>query len=172
MTVEIRALRKSDQREGFRSGDEALDLYFRRYAGQNQFRHHLGVTYVAIEGERILGFVTVSPGSLDAEDLPSGRRIPPYPVPILRVARLAIGESARGRRLGEALLRFSIELAEQMRDEFGCVGLLVDAKRGAVGFYERYGFQVLKIVEGATEQKPESIPLFLGLGSVPPRRST
>ena len=95
MTVEIRALRKSDDREDFHSGDEALDLYFRRYAGQNQFRHHLGVTYVAIEEERVLGFVTVSPGSLDAEELPSGRRLPPYPVPVLRVARLAVDESAR-----------------------------------------------------------------------------
>jgi GNAT superfamily N-acetyltransferase len=170
MTVEIRALRKSDPRESFESGDEALDLYFRRYAGQNQFRHHLGVTYVAVEEEHVLGFITVSPGSLDAEELPSGRRPPPYPVPILRVARLAVDRSARGRRLGEALLRFSIELGEQMRDEFGCVGLLVDAKPGAVAFYERYGFQALTIVEGATEQKPEPVPMFLGLGSVPRRK--
>jgi hypothetical protein len=57
-----------------------------------------------------------------------------------------------------------------MREEFGCVGLLVDAKPGAVTFYERYGFQTLEIVEGATEQKPEPIPMFLGLGSVPPRK--
>ena len=113
---------------------EALDVYFHRYAGQNQFRHHLGVTYVAVEEERILGFVTVSPGSLDAEELPSGRRPPPYPVPILRVARLAFDESARGKGLGRALLRFSIELAEQMMEECGCVGLLVDAKSDAVSF--------------------------------------
>lgn len=170
MTVEIRALRKSDQREEFHSGDEALDLYFRRYAGQNQFRHHLGVTYVAIEEERILGFATVSPGSLDAEELPSGRRPPPYPVPILRVARLAVDESARGRRLGEALLRFCIELAEQLREEFGCVGLLVDAKPDAIAFYERYGFQIVEVVEGAAEQKPEPTPMFLALGSIPPRK--
>jgi len=170
MTVEIRALRKTDQRENFRSGDEALDLYFRRYAGQNQFRHHLGVTYVAVEKERILGFATVSPGSLDAEELPSGRRPPPYPVPILRIARLAVDESARGRRLGEALLRFGIELAEQMREEFGCVGLLIDAKPDAIAFYERYGFQILRIVEGETQQKPTPTPMFLALASVPPRR--
>jgi GNAT superfamily N-acetyltransferase len=169
MTVEIRALRRFDQRDNFNSGDEALDLYFRPYAGQNQFRHHIGVTYVAVEEGRILGFVTVSLGSLDAEELPSGRRPPPYPVPVLPVARLAVDQSARGKRLGEALLRFSIELAEQMRDELGCVGLLVDAKRGAVTFYERYGFQTLSIVEGAAGSKPEPIPTFLALGSVPPR---
>ncbi len=57
MTVEIRALRPTDDRASFRSGDEALDLYFHRYAGQNQFRHHLGVTYIAVEQSVILGIV-------------------------------------------------------------------------------------------------------------------
>ena len=170
MTVEIRALRRSDDRQAFRSGDEALDLYFHRYAGQNQFRHHIGATYVAIDGERILGFVTVAPSSLDAADLPSGRKTPPYPVPILRLARLAVDASARGRGLGRALLRFAVELAERMMAELGCVGLVVDAKRGAEEFYRRYGFVPLDVLEGATEQRPEPVPMFLALGSVPPRR--
>jgi GNAT superfamily N-acetyltransferase len=170
MTVEIRALLRSDDRRPFRSGDEALDLYFHRYAGQNQFRHHIGVTYVAVDDERIVGFVTVSPGSLDAADLPSGRKAPPYPVPILRVARLAVDQSARGRGLGRALLRFVIELAERMRTELGCAGLVVDAKRGADDFYRRYGFVPLDVLEGATAQRPEPTPMFLALGSVPPRR--
>lgn len=170
MTVEIRALRRSDDRQAFRSGDEALDLFFHRYAGQNQFRHHVGTTYVAVAGERVLGFLTVSPGSLDAADLPSGRKVPPYPVPILRIARLAVDASARGAGLGRALLRFAIELAERMAVELGCVGLVVDAKRGAEEFYGRYGFEPLGVVEGASAQRPEPTVMFLALGSVPARR--
>jgi GNAT superfamily N-acetyltransferase len=170
MTVEIRGLRRSDDRQAFRSGDEALDLYFHLYAGQNQFRHHIGATYVAVESERILGFVTVSPGSLDATDLPSGRKTPPYPVPILRVARLAVHEPARGRGLGRALLRFAIELAERMAAELGCVGLVVDAKPESEEFYRRYGFVPLHVLEGTAAQRPEPMPMFLALGSVPPRR--
>ena len=64
MTVEIRALAPKDDRRSFRSGDAALELYFQRYAGQNQFRHHIGVTYVAVAGPAIVGFVTVSVASL------------------------------------------------------------------------------------------------------------
>jgi GNAT superfamily N-acetyltransferase len=169
MTVEIRPLQGADDRRAFRSGDEALDLYFHRYAGQNQFRHHIGVSYVAVGGERILGFVTVSPGSLDAVDLPSGRKTPPYPVPILRVARLAVDETARGLGLGKALLRFAIEVAERMAGEVGCVGLVVDAKGGATEFYRRYGFVPLDVVEGGASQRPEPTPMFLPLGSVPRR---
>ena len=159
-----------DDRQAFSSGDEAFDFYFHRYAGQNQFRHHIGTTYVAVDGDRILGFLTVSPGSLDAADLPSGRKAPPYPVPILRVARLAVDASVRGRGLGRALLRFAIELAERMMAELGCVGVVVDAKRGADEFYRRYGFVPLEVLEGAVGQRPVPTPMFLALGSVPPRR--
>jgi GNAT superfamily N-acetyltransferase len=170
MSAEIRALLPDDDRQDFRSGDGALDLFFHRYAGQNQFRHHIGVSYVAIEGERIVGFVTISPGSMDAEDLPSGRKMPPYPVPILRVARLAVDLSARGSGVGALLLRFAIELAERMRDEYGCVGVLVDAKAGAIDFYRRYGFLPVEAVEGTSGQRPEPTMMFLALGSVPPRK--
>lgn len=167
MSVEIRALRPGDDRSTFHSGDESLDLFFHRYAGQNQFRHHIGVSYVAATEDRILGFVTVSPGSLDAEDLPSGRKMPPYPVPILRVARLAVDESARGQGVGKVLLRFAVELGERMRNEFGCVGVVVDAKAGAVDFYRRYGFVSLEALQGTSAQRPEPTLMFLALGSVP-----
>lgn len=170
MTVELRSLRAEDDRRTFKSGDAALDLYFHRYAGQNQFRHHVGVTYVAVEASRILGFATVSAASVDADDLPGGRRMPPYPLPVLRVARLAVSEADRGRGAGAALLRFCIELAERMRDEFGCVGVVVDAKAHAVAFYRRYGFVEVTEEEGGAPNTPRSKVLFLPLGAVPKPR--
>jgi predicted N-acetyltransferase YhbS len=169
MTVEIRPLRREDERSSFCSGDEALDLFFHRYAGQNQFRHHVGVTYVAVEGERIIGFVTVSAASLDAGDLPSGRRRPPYPMPVLRIARLAVDHRAQGLGVGRSLLRAGVELAERMRDEVGCVGVLVDAKQQAVTFYRQLGFQEIVALEGASRVIPATTLMFLPLGSVPPR---
>lgn len=170
MTVEIRALAPDDDRARFGSGDGALDLYFHRYAGQNQFRHHIGVTYVAVEGTEILGFVTVSASQLEADTLPTGRRLPPYPVPVLRVARLATAVSARGRGVGRSLLRFSVELAERMRDELGCVGLVVDAKPAAVEFYRPFGFVEIGLAEGAAPQVPRPSAMFLPLSSVPRAR--
>ncbi len=154
MTVEIRALLPSDDRSAFDAEDEALNLYFHRYAGQNQFRHHIGVTYVAIDNENIFGFATVSPASLDAEDLPSGKKMPPYPVPVLRIARLAVDRRVRGQGLGKALLRFCLELAEQMQKELGCVGIVVDAKANAIPLYELFGFVSIQTWEGETRQVP------------------
>lgn len=60
MALVIRRLQPEDDRSQFRSGNVELDRFFLRYAGQNQFRHHIGTTYVAVdEGSGILGFATV-----------------------------------------------------------------------------------------------------------------
>lgn len=87
--METRALRPDDDRSTFQSGDEALDRFFRRYAGQNQFRHYLGVTYVVADGARIVGFATVTPRQLEIDDLPERvrKKLPRYPLPVLGLAR-------------------------------------------------------------------------------------
>ena len=50
--MEIRALREADEPAPFHSGDSDLDRFLHRYAGQNQFRHHIGTTYVAAESDK------------------------------------------------------------------------------------------------------------------------
>ncbi|MDJ0764310.1 MAG: GNAT family N-acetyltransferase [Myxococcota bacterium] len=171
MTVEIRALYPQDDRSAFDSGDEALNLYFRKYAGQTQFRHHIGVTYVAVGGSIIAGFVTVAAATLDADTLRLKRRMPPFPMPVLRVARLAVDLSARGLGIGKAQMRFSFELAEKMRDESGCVGVVVDAKKDVLSFYEQFGFAVTEAVEGMGVRVPRPQPMYLPLGSIPQKTS-
>lgn len=166
--MEIRALRESDDRSRFRSGDSDLDRFFRRFAGQNQFRHYVGVTYVAVDAGAILGFATVAPGHIEVEDLPASarRKLPHYPLPVLRLARLAVDGTARGHGLGRQLLRFVLHLALQMADDYGCVGVVVDAKPDAVDFYTRYGFVSIDAVEGAADSRPAPIPMFLGIGPI------
>ena len=90
--MEIRLLRGSDNRSSFRSGDPDLDGFLQKYAGQNQFRHQIGATYVAVEGNFIAGYATVAPGQLEMEALPAAqrRKLPRYPLPILRLARLTV----------------------------------------------------------------------------------
>ena len=56
MAIEIRLLHKADRRDEFRCGDPDLDSFFHRFAGQNQFRYHIGVTYVAVDDATICGY--------------------------------------------------------------------------------------------------------------------
>ena len=46
--LEIRLLRREDDRGAFSCGEPALDRFFQHYAGQNQFKLHLAVTWVAV----------------------------------------------------------------------------------------------------------------------------
>lgn len=168
--MEIRRLRSVDDRSGFRSGNVDLDRFFQLYAGQNQFRHHIGTTYIAVEGESLLGFVTVSPAQLDAEDAGKAakNRLPHYPLPVLRMARLAVDASAQGRGVGHTLLRHVFALAWRLAEDYGCVGVVVDAKPEAATFYEKLGFEPLDLVEGRIESRPQPTAMFLPLGSIPP----
>jgi len=166
--MEIRALRESDDRSQFQSGDSDLDRFFHRFAGQNQFKHHVGVTYVAVEDRRILGFATVAPGHVEIEGLParSRRKLPRYPLPILRLARLAVDRLARGQGVGTQLLRFGFQLAVRMANDYGCVGVVVDAKPDAIDFYVKYGFIALDVVEGEAAVRPRPTPMFLAVRAI------
>lgn len=169
MPVIIRVLAPGDDRSRLDSGNIDLDRFFRRYAGQNQFRHHIGVTYVSVDGEAILGFVTVSAAAIETSGLPAAQRrnLPGYPLPVLRVTRLAVDRRAQGKGVGQALLRFSFSLAHEMAKTLGCVGVVVDAKTDAVGFYTKFGFFPLDVEAGQLHDRPEPTAMFLEIGAIP-----
>lgn len=166
--LEIRALREDDDRTSFRSGDVTLDRFLHQFAGQNQFRHHLGVTYVAVQHGTILGFATVAAAHVEIDELPlaARRKLPRYPLPVLRLARLAVDQASQGQGLGLELLRFVLRLALEMADQYGCVGVVVDAKPDAVAFYARYGFMPVEAVEGESGARPAPTPMFLSTRAI------
>lgn len=174
IAVEIRPLDPGDDRSRFVSGDPDLDRFFHKYAGQNQFRHYVGTTYVAVSGGTIAGFATVSAASMHVDDIPKKlrRRLPRYPLPVLRLARLAVDQRIQRQGVGRQLLRAVLLLAREMASRVGCIGVLVDAKPGAVEFYRRYGFEEMEIVEGRLGDRPPPVSLFLPLGSLPDPGST
>lgn len=166
--IEIRALREGDDRTAFRSGDADFDRFFQQFADQNQFRHHLGVTYVAVDGRDVLGFATIAAAHVEIDGLPLAvrRKLPHYPLPVLRLARLAIDQSGQGQGLGLHLLGFVLRLALQMSDDYGCVGVMVDAKPNAEAFYTKYGFVAVEAVEGRSDARPAPTPMFLAIRAI------
>lgn len=166
--VEIRPLREDDDRAAFSCGQPALDRYFHHYAGQNQFKLHLAITYVAEVDRRIAGFVTVSAGAIDRASVPSNRvrrHLPAYPLPILRLARMAVDQRAQGLGIGKALLGHVLSLAISQGEILGCIGVVTDAKPDATRFYEKFGFTPFpNIRAGALHGEPT--PMFLSLETI------
>ena len=170
MSLRVRRLEAEDDRTRFRSGNIDLDRFFHRYAGQNQFRHHIGTTYVAVDDdETIVGFATVASSELSTQLLPrpARKRLPRYPLPVLRLARLAVDERARGLGVGGTLLRAVLLLAQKMALDFGCVGVVVDPKPEAVVFYEKLSFVALEVDAGQLGDRPQPVPMFLEIGNIP-----
>ncbi len=167
--VAVRPLEPGDDRSDFVSGDPDLDRFFQKYAAQNQFRHHVGTTYVAVIDGRIVGFATLSAASIHVDDIPEkladGFRTIRSPCSALRGLRSinAVGS----RELGGSFCGAVLLLAHEMADRIGCIGVLVDAKPDAVEYYRQYGFEELEILEGALGDRPPPIPMFLPLAAVP-----
>lgn len=166
--IAIRQLRKNDDRSAFHSGNVNLDRFFQLFAGQNQFRHHIGTTYVALEKNKIVGFVTVSVGHIEIDQLPKSVRPPHrYPLPILRIARLAVAYASQNRGIGKELLKYCFRLAQDLSDRYGCCGVVVDAKPESIDFYKRYGFEPIEVITGELGERPQPVPMFIPVDEIP-----
>jgi len=170
MAIAVRSLRESDDRSRFRSGHIDLDLFFLRYAGQNQFKLHIGTTYVAVDDRgAIAGFATVASCSIEVVHVPKklARRLPSYPIPALRLARMAVAEGQQRAGIGSLLMKAVFVLAHGQARRAGCAFVVVDAKPGAETYYQRWGFEALPTEAGELAAKPTPRAMFLELGAIP-----
>jgi len=137
-------LAKHHDRAAFDCGDGDLNVYLQRYARQN---HESGGAkcFIAVPTDtpgRVLGFYTLSPGSLEYSRTPAlvKKGLARYDVPIFRLGRLAVDQTVQGRGLGGALLLRAAARCIRVADEVGGVGLLIDAKNDRVAqWYAGYG---------------------------------
>jgi len=133
-----------EDRSGFDCGNDILNRYFHRQAGQDM-RRRLAACYIAVEGETglVAGFYTLSAADVPVGDVPENltKKLPYYPtIPVARVGRLAIDRRFQGRGLGGAML---FNAAKRVADSgLGALALVVDAKDdAAVRFYLHHGFR-------------------------------
>lgn len=132
--------------EGFVCGEPALDSYLRRQAAHH---HRVGIstTHVLIDDDdpiRILGYYSLSAAQLLLTDLQEADRkhLPAYPVPAIRMGRLAVSTSEQGKGHGDYLLVHAVARCLGLREQLGVRMLLVDAlHEKAARFYRAYGFR-------------------------------
>ena len=162
----IRRLEEQDQVELFDCGDEALNNYLRRHAWANQQKSSIGVTYVAIDGAApriVLGYFTLAAASVPRDAFPKKyvRGLPPYDLPLILLARLAVDRRFSGEGLGHALISEAFKIALRVADDVGCRCIIADVYRERIAWYARYGFVAL---EGSATSGPQR--MFLDLRTV------
>lgn len=160
----IRLLREDDRRQGFDSGEHSLDDFFERYAWVNHL-NRVSRVYVAVEDEHsveVLGYYSLGAADIEsalvANHLPFS--LPRYPMPVFKIGRLAVRETAAGRGIGRRLLEHGLGTACELSDRVAAVGVVVDALNpSAASYYERFGFSSMP-----PEVWPQ--PMFLGMDTI------
>ncbi|APO88870.1 GNAT family N-acetyltransferase [Xanthomonas euvesicatoria] len=153
---------KRHDREGFACGEPTLDAYLRQQAAQHH-RAGISTTHVLVDDgdpARILGYYSLSAAQLLLTDLQEADRkhLPTYPVPAIRMGRLAVSASEQSKGHGDYVLAHAVARCLGLRNQLGVRVLLVDAlHEKAARFYRAYGFR---------EATANSHTLYLPLGNV------
>ncbi|WP_421569880.1 GNAT family N-acetyltransferase [Stenotrophomonas sp. PD6] len=152
---------KRHHRDGFACGEPTLDSYLRHQATQHH-RAGISTTHVLVDDSepgRILGYYSLSAAQLLLTELQDvdRKRLPSYPVPAIRMGRLAVSSGEQGKGHGDYLLAHAVARCMGLREQLGVRVLLVDAlHEGAARFYRAYGFR---------EATTTSYSLYLPLGN-------
>lgn len=99
-------------------------------------------TYVAIYEEKIVGYICLSMHHLKA--IPG---IIPFTTSfefqVLQIGKLYVDPIVRGAGVGKRLMDFALDIAYNIDEMVGCVGLIVDANSDerTINFYTKYGFE-------------------------------
>lgn len=166
MDLIIERLDKSrHNRDAFSCGKEDLDVFIKQHANQNQ---KLGISnvYVAVLPDDnapkkiIYGYYTLSSGQIHYEDLPQQQKIklPKYPIPIVRIGKLAVDINYQKKGIGAFLLFDAFANILKSAEAAACYAVVVDAKDEAAKlFYQQYGF---------VELQHSGLTLFLPLQTI------
>lgn len=157
----IEPLGAKHDRAAFSSGNDELDSYLQKQAGQD-FKKRAAVPFVITPDRKtIAGFYTLSQYAIDLGKVPDdiAKQLPKYPlVSATLLGRLAVSSQFRGRGLGERLLMDALHRALQSSEQVASAAVVVDAKDDrAKEFYLKYGFIELPDVERR---------LFLPMGTI------
>ena len=155
--VPVNKIRKEDM-ESFDCGVEALNDFFKKYAIQND-KKNIGKTFVCSNEKEIVGFYTLSNAQIAFNDLSGSltKGLPKYPIPCIRIARLAVDKKYQNGGNGSFLLRDALLRIVNLSFQTGIYFVIVDAKESSKSFYEHYGFIKLNDADMTYLMKVETI---------------
>jgi predicted N-acetyltransferase YhbS len=125
----------------FDSGEESLDTWLRKRARANQIEG-ASRTFVACDGNRIVGYYAISSGAVIPTKVPGRfKRNMPDPIPVALLGRLAVDKIWQGKGLGRSLFRDAATRIARAADHIGIRGIVVHAiSESAREFYLKLGF--------------------------------
>jgi GNAT superfamily N-acetyltransferase len=139
----IEKLAKDHDLGRFDCGNEALNLWLKRFAWANVQSDSARV-YVAHRRDGVVvGYHALTAGSVSRTEATEriGHGLAAHPIGVIVLGRLAVDRGQQGRGLGIALLQDALLRAEHAADTVGVRAVFVQAIDAAArSFYLRFGF--------------------------------
>ena len=145
----VESLRHDHDTSRFNCGKPPLDRWLVRHALANQ-RLESSRTFVVCpedDHQRVVAYYSLTVASILHDRAPESvaAGMPPYPIPVMLLARLAVDEEFRPPHrtlgIGSGLLADSLVRTVRVADEVGIRAMLVDALDDeAAAWYRRFGF--------------------------------
>lgn len=136
-------LQKEHDVSRFDCGKESPNQFLQKFAWQSQ-QSHGTVTYVVVQDSRVVGYYSVSYGSVLPDETAERvkRGMGKYPIPVFLLARLAVDKDWHRKGLGYSLLQDALLRAYKASKEAGLRAVVVDALDiDAKRFYLKHGFE-------------------------------
>jgi GNAT superfamily N-acetyltransferase len=131
----------------FACGNDSLDRWLKRYAGQSD-RRDAARTFVATdEQNEVIGYYALVVGELVHEEATEAVRrgmSRHFPIPVPIIARLAVDQRHQDAGLGSALLGDALARIALAAEQVAVRAVVVHAiDEPAAAFYRRFGFRGL-----------------------------
>jgi len=132
---------------GFACGEESLDRWLHRYAGQGERRDSTRTFVIPSADDTVRGYYTLVAGQIEHHQATETVRkglSRHFPIPVAILARLAVDTRSQGQGLGSRLLNDALERICRAAEEVAVRAVVVHAiDQRAAAFYERFGFRGL-----------------------------
>lgn len=139
----IDKLSREHDLSGFDCANGALNEWLRKFAWPNQ-QADSAKTYVALDGNRAVGYYALTTGSVHKHESPQriAKGLANHPIGVVLLARFAVDQTQQGKGLGKALLFDALSRIAEAADIVGVRAVLVHAiDEAARRFYLHFGFE-------------------------------
>jgi GNAT superfamily N-acetyltransferase len=143
MAYIVERLSKSDDLNRFDCGNEALNIWLKRFAWTNVQNDSARVYVLHQDDNVVLGYYALTAGSVSRAEAPHriSKGLAAHPIGVAVLGRLAVDSSHQGKGLGVSLLQDALMRVEQAAETIAIRAVLVQAiDETARDFYLRFGF--------------------------------
>lgn len=144
-------------REAFDSGDQVLDEWLRRYAGQNRRRDTAATWVIADANDSVVAYASVAMTGIDRSAAPDAlAKHAPDPVPALLLGRLGVDRRYANLGIDTTLTAHVLATAVELNEKAACRAVVVTAlNQRARNWWERLGFRPFE------PEQPDQLDLYM-----------